>query len=329
MPTRRERPPECRRWDTRDPLGFAALAEQFLEHIQARNFSTLTVNSRARNLRFFFDWAQERGLMRPPQITLPILERYQRYLHHAHMKNGRPLSVRTQWLRLQTIRSFYRWLARGHYILSNPAADLELPRLAKTLPRDVLTMTEVQQVMNLPDVGTPLGLRDRAILETLYSTGMRRAELLSLHRHDLNFETGVVCIRCGKGKKDRMVPIGERAAAWVRKYLDDARPALMVEPDDGTVFLAYNGTPLADGSLGGLVRNLIRTSGVGKTGSCHLFRHTMATHMLEGGADIRFIQQMLGHAQLTTTEIYTQVTIRKLREVFMATHPSAHMERRE
>jgi integrase/recombinase XerD len=212
-------------------------------------------------------------------------------------------------------------------VLSNPAADIDLPKLEKRLPRDILTISEVEQVLSVPDVTTPLGLRDRAILETLYSTGMRRGELLGLRLTDLNPETGVIMIRLGKGKKDRVLPIGERALAWLRKYITDARPQLVVEPDDGAIFLAYNGTPLIDGSLGEVVRNLILDSKVGKRGSCHLFRHTMATHMLEGGADIRFIQQMLGHAQLTTTEIYTQVSIRKLREI-LATHPGARLKRR-
>ncbi|MBF0548698.1 MAG: tyrosine-type recombinase/integrase [Candidatus Riflebacteria bacterium] len=183
--------------------------------------------------------------------------------------------------------------------------------------------------MKVPDVKTPLGLRDRAILETLYSTGMRRGELLALRLYDLNPETGVVHIHLGKGKKNRIVPIGERAFIWIRKYIEDARRQIVIEPDDGTIFLASNGTPLCDGSLGVIVRNLLLNSEVGKRGSCHLFRHTMATHMLEGGADIRFIQQMLGHAQLSTTEIYTQVSIRKLREVFLATHPGARLKRKE
>jgi integrase/recombinase XerD len=315
-------------WNREDPAGMGALADGFFEFMKFKNFSHHTLSQREANLRFFFQWCEQRGITRPDEVTRPILERYQRYLYYNNLPSGRPLSVRSQFLRLQTIKAFYRWLTRKNHILSNPAADIDFPKLEKRLPRDVLTIAEVEQIMRVPDITTPLGLRDRAILETFYSTGMRRAELLNLRLYDLNPETGVVCIRLGKGKKDRIIPIGDRAYLWIRKYIEDARPKLVMEPDEGSIFLAYNGTPLADGSLGELVRNLLIKSEIGKRGSCHLFRHTMATHMLEGGADIRFIQQMLGHAQLTTTEIYTQVSMRKLREVFMATHPGARLKRK-
>ena len=329
MAFRRPKPLTVMQWPKDDPAGMGALGDAFLESMRVKNFAEKTILLWERNLRFFFEWCEPRGLTRPVQITRPIIERYQRHIFYYQQKNGRPLSAKTQSLRLQSIKMFYRWLTRSNYIPSNPAADIDLPKLEKKLPRQVLTISEVERVINVPDVNTPLGMRDRAILETLYSTGMRRGELLRLKLFDMNQETGVVFIRLGKGKKDRMIPIGERASAWLRKYIMEGRPKLVMEPDDGTIFLAYNGTPLSDGSLGEVVRNILIESEVGKGGSCHLFRHTMATHMLEGGADIRFIQQMLGHAQLTTTEIYTQVSIRKLKEIHSATHPGAKLERKK
>jgi integrase/recombinase XerD len=159
-------------------------------------------------------------------------------------------------------------------------------------------------------------------LETFYSTGMRRMELLGLKLYDLDQERGTIFIRQGKGKKDRMIPLGERAFVWVRKYLDDARPTLSLTPDDGTVFLTNAGLAFEANRLTQLVRDYVDLAEIGKTGSCHLFRHTCATLMLEGGADIRFIQQMLGHAKLETTQIYTQVSIRQLKEVHTRTHPA-------
>jgi integrase/recombinase XerD len=175
--------------------------------------------------------------------------------------------------------------------------------------------------MAVPDVGNAVGLRDRAILETFYSTGMRRKELAGLTLSCLDRERGTVMIRQGKGKKDRMVPIGERALAWIDSYLDMARPSLMVGEDKDTVFLNVMGMSLGLQHLSVLVKEYVDQADLGKTGSCHLFRHTMATLMLEHGADLRALQEILGHAELTTTQIYTHVSISRLKEIHSATHP--------
>jgi integrase/recombinase XerD len=151
-------------------------------------------------------------------------------------------------------------------------------------------------------------------------------ELAGLAIYDLDVERGTLMVRQGKGKKDRMIPIGSRAVAWIDKYLREVRPELVVEPDEGTIFLTIDGEAFGGGALTHLVRGYVNASGIGKTGSCHLFRHTMATLMLENGADIRFIQAMLGHVSLTTTEIYSHVAIRKLKEIHTATHPGARLE---
>jgi integrase/recombinase XerD len=190
----------------------------------------------------------------------------------------------------------------------------------------VLTATEAEQILAQPKIHGPLGLRDRAILETFYSTGMRRTELANIKLWDLDAERGTVMIRQGKGRKDRVIPLGDRAALWVHKYVLDARPRLATEPDDGTVFLSNAGEPLALDYLTELVRSYVEASGIQKRGACHLWRHTMATLMLEGGADIRFIQAMLGHSKLETTQMYTHVAIRQLQEIHRATHP-AKLER--
>ena len=195
-------------------------------------------------------------------------------------------------------------------------------RLDRRLPRNVLTVKEAEAVLAVPDVQTPTGIRDRAMLEVLYSTGMRRMELMQLQVFDLDAERGTVLIRLGKGKKDRMVPIGERAIAWVEKYRDDVRPELATGADDGTLFLTHLGEAFTPNRLTQLVREYVQAAEIGKSGSCHLFRHTMATLMLENGADIRYIQAILGHAELSTTQIYTQVSIRQLKAIHSATHPA-------
>jgi len=174
------------------------------------------------------------------------------------------------------------------------------------------------------DVSEPLGLRDRAMLEVLYSTGIRRAELSRLAVFDLDAERRTLMVQQGKGRKDRMVPIGERALVWVSRYLVEVRPLFATGADEHrTLFLTTDGTAISPDRLTDLARGYVQASGVEKQGACHLFRHTMATLMLEGGADIRYIQAMLGHAELSTTQIYTQVSIRALQAVHEATHPGA------
>jgi integrase/recombinase XerD len=190
------------------------------------------------------------------------------------------------------------------------------------LPKAVLSAAEVEQIMLQTDIHDPLGLRDRAILETFYSTGIRRLELAQLKLWDVDLERSTLTIRQGKGKKDRMIPLGDRAAAWVRKYLEESRTQLVSEPDEHFVFLSNVGEPFALDYLTELVSMYVKAAQINKQGSCHMFRHTMATLMLEGGADTRFIQAMLGHADLKTTQIYTHVAIRQLQEIHRATHPA-------
>ncbi len=163
-------------------------------------------------------------------------------------------------------------------------------------------------------------------METFYSTGMRRSELMGLKPHDIDAERGTLFIRQGKGRKDRIVPVGDRALAWIARYRDEIRPMYAREPDDGTLFLTNLFEPFTPNRLTQLVRDYINAAALGKSGSCHLLRHTCATLMLENGADIRFIQQLLGYAELTTTQIYTQVSIQKLKQVHSACHPSASLE---
>ena len=230
--------------------------------------------------------------------------------------------------KLLAVKQFLRWATRMHVTSCDVGAALELPRRPQHLPRAVLSVSEVEQVLAAPDLADPIGLRDRAILETFYSTGMRRMELITLQLPDVDAERGVVCIREGKGKKDRVVPIGERALDWIQRYVDEVRPRHAVEPDPGNVFLTRRGKPLRSNRLTELVHRYMNAAGLAKTGSCHLFRHTMATLMLENGADVRYLQALLGHAQLSTTELYTRVSIAQLKAVHQRTHP-AHRTRAE
>lgn len=300
---------------------------RFLTSLAVRNYSPATIEDRRHGLSAFILWCAERGLERPNEVTKPVLERYQRHLYYHRKSNGEPLSFRTQAQRMIPIRAWFKWLARENHILSNPASELELPRPERRLPALVLTADEADAVMAVPDTGAPLGLRDRAVLELLYATAIRRGELIALTLFDVDYARSTLIVRQGKGNKDRVVPIGERAKVWLSAYRDQVRPGLVVGRDPSILFLSRDGRPLEAKRLSEKVRGYIAAAGVGKPGSCHLFRHTAATLMLEGGADIRFIQALLGHESLETTQIYTRVSIAKLAEIHAATHPGARLAR--
>jgi integrase/recombinase XerD len=317
-----------------DPTARGGFRSALIEHIDwmgAMHYSTHSLKNRRIEAGYFIDWCEERSMMRPDEVTRAVLERYRQYLFHVRgTRTGAPLSLRTQHRRLAAVKAFFKWLTRHDHLLFNPASELELPRPPQQLPRHLLSIAEVEQIINATDTTDPtgLGVRDRAMLEALYSTGMRRGELVTVRLQDVNLTRGIVLIRQGKGKKDRVVPIGARACAWIEKYLYTIRPQYLIGEDHGALFLAKHGEALEGNQLSMIVKrsieeaNLERFRGTHPNAACHLFRHACATHMLENGADIRYIQVLLGHAELTTTEIYTRVSILKLKEIHDATHPA-------
>jgi integrase/recombinase XerD len=323
MTIQRRRKPRLTSHRAAEPAsGMMPYLRRFLDWSAARGYSERTVHLRETHLTRFIRWCAERGLERPQDVTRPVIERYRRHIHHYRKANGEALSFATQQQRLLPLRAFFKWLARDNYILSNPASELELPRITRRLPAHILSLAEIDAVLAQTAVHGLVGLRDRAIIETLYSSGIRRAELANLKLPELDLRNGTLLVREGKGRKDRYVPLGDRAIAALKIYLDDVRPELVIGADPGNVFIHEFGEPFDKGRLSDLVKRYLLASGIQTPGSCHLFRHAMATHMLENGADIRFIQAILGHAQLTTTEIYTHVSIAKLKQVHAMTHPA-------
>lgn len=308
-------------FDTYEFQDFGKLVNEYLLWLAERNYSEDTVGTRRLALGQFMYWSFERGLKRPQEVNISVLERYQRHLYYLKKKNGQPLSFRTQQSKLSSLRAFFKWLRKKRYIAYNPAADLMLPRDARNkLPRQTLSIQDIEEIMAQVDLGHKLGLRDRAILETFYSTGMRRSELIRLKIYDFSREKQTVFINQGKGKKDRVVPIGKRAIGWIERYLEESRPKLLTGLDQGALFLTKIGEPFSPHSLSTLCSAYLKAAG--KKGAIHIFRHSMATLMLENGADIRSIQEILGHAKLETTQIYTQVSIKRLRQVHAQTHPA-------
>jgi integrase/recombinase XerD len=245
--------------DVRDPNSLYHHMLRYLSYLAERNYSLRTVEIRNEQLRYLILWCDERGLTRPQQLDRPILESYQRHLFYYRKKNGEPLSSTNHHARLTAIRQWLHWLVRHGHLLYNPAADLEMPRVEKRLPKAVLSAKEAETVLAAPDVGTVLGLRDRAILETFYSTGMRRKELAGLTVGSIDLERGTVMIRQGKGKKDRMIPVGARALAWIEQYQTSARPELAIGGDAGILFLNTMGGPLGLGHLTMMVREYVES----------------------------------------------------------------------
>ncbi len=306
---------------------FAKLLQDHLEFLSQKHYSPATLHVRQIRLDMFVNWCTARGVTEPRSLTRNIVEQYQAYLFHYRKRNQEPLSWSTQHSRLVSLGVWLKWMARRGLIEHNPVAEIELPRAVYKLP-EFLSARESEAILHRATTLTAVKLRDRAILETFYSTGMRRSELLKLKIRDFDMLGGVVAIRGGKGNRDRVIPVGDRCLAWLQQYLAKVRPMFAGISGEETVFLTSRGKPFTPNHLSALVKRYVTAARIGKRGACHLFRHTMATLMLEGGADIRYIQQMLGHAKLDTTQIYTHVSIPVLKIVHSQTHPASSINGR-
>lgn len=315
-------------WDRSASDALALWRDAYLDQLAARNYAPGTLGGRRDAIKVFLNWCADRDLSRASQITRPILEAYQRWLWKYLKADGKRLGWSTQRQRVSTLKDWFRWMTKQNVLIHNPASELELPRMEKRLPGAALTLAQIEALLAVPNLADPLGIRDRAMLELFYSCGLRRTELCRLDLPEFNTERRTIHVRRGKGKKDRMVPVGERAVQWVEKYLVEVRPRLCLDTRTQAVFLTGYGGPFNPDVVSRMVSAMMERGGLSGKGSCHMLRHTCATHMLEGGADIRYIQQLLGHEKLETTAIYTEVNIRQLQEVHARCHPSGRLATR-
>jgi integrase/recombinase XerD len=296
------------------------LRARFVEAMTAWNWSRKTVVSYEQNVRYFIEWLDsETDITDLAKVTPERIASYQTALLAEEKRTGERISVPTQHQRLVALRGFFGYLWREGKLLTNPASQIALPKMHRRLPQAIVTPKEALRLLDSIDTATPLGLRDRAMLELLYATGIRNAELRALTLADIG--EGTLAIRQGKGGKDRMVPIGPVGWAVLRDYLTQARPKLASWDGAPNVFLTKNGRPLDTFAVINAVRRAARGARITKAIHPHSLRHACATHMLRGGADIRHIQKLLGHASLQTTEIYTQVEIGDLKAVHRMYHP--------
>ena len=301
------------------PIGYSlrcvsALVDAYLSHLAVeRRLSPNTVESYGRDLSQLS--AAAAGVERAVEaLDRRALEQVVRQL----MSEGRsPKSVARA---VACFRGFYRFLVVSGHRSDNPAADLRAPRAWKALPK-FLSPEEVDRLLGAPDTTQPRGIRDRALIELLYATGLRVSEMVSLRQQDLNLESGYLTCT-GKGRKQRLVPIGEEASAWLTRYLKESRPALLKRKSSAKLFVnARGGSGLSRVGFWKILKEHGRQAGLPRTLSPHVLRHSFATHLLERGADLRAIQMMLGHSDLSTTQIYTHILDARLRAVYDKFHP--------
>lgn len=299
----------------------STLTGRFLSYAQAHGYSENSLVNMRRYLGTFSKWCGTRRIHSGTAITPDVLQSYLVDLSNHRTKQGHPLAWHSKEATLIPLRAFLRWLSREIGKPDLLSADLRLGRHPVVLPKGVLNEDEVKKVMEQPDISSAGGLRDRAMLEVLFACGIRRMELAALQLGDIDFAGQTLTVRRGKGAKDRILPIGGNALGWTRRYLDEARPRLAGQ-DTADLFISDRGSRYNVSWLSSRLGAYIRKALPGQRGACHLLRHSMATLMLERGADIRHIQEMLGHADLSTTQIYTRVSINSLKDVYARTHPS-------
>lgn len=290
--------------------------------MKVQSYAPRTIESAEAHIRFFFEYLEKETKVKDlSELCHADLEAYQTWLYFAPSRaSDRPLSLIAQHTRLWAVRGFFATLFKRGAIFHDPAASLEYPRCRAPLPRGILKQDQVLALLSAPDVKTLLGLRDRAILEVLYATGARNAELLTLKLSGIDREAGQIRL-VGKGDKERAVPLGRIALNWLWRYLEEARPKLAQGPDGGWAFLSKSGRPLTRCALTLLVKLHAKRAGLPARTTPHSLRHTCATHLLQAGADIRSIQALLGHESLSTTQVYTRVEIGDLKKVHAAFHP--------
>jgi integrase/recombinase XerD len=292
-----------------------AIETDYLDHLKVeRGLSPNTLIAYRQDLARLAAWREKKGL-----ATLE-LRQADLAAFMASLRQG-GLQARSVARVVHALKGLYRFAVREDRLHADPMENLRAPRAFSALPR-FLTGAQVEALLAAPDTKTPLGLRDRAILETMYATGLRAAEVLGLRIGDVDLEIGVVTA-FGKGRKERIVPIGREAQAWIRRYLQKSRPRLVKRADGGVLFLSQRGGKLGHMGLWTVVRRHGVKAGVERNLSPHVLRHSFASHLLERGADLRSLQAMLGHADISTTQIYTHITKERLRAIYDRFHPRA------
>lgn len=299
-------------------LSLELWSERFCLWLRLRNSSEMTIASYREGLRQFFLYLSSLGVNSINAINRELVEGYRGELYQRRYR-GKPLTAATQGSRLGAVKAFLRYLFKENHLLVDVGAAIDLPKSVRPLPK-VLSEDEMLRLLVAPDVTSSAGIRDRSMLEVFYCSGIRNGELGGLQLGDIDWERQALWIREGKGKKSRLVPLGEEALAWLEEYLVRARPQLAISPSEHHVFLNAKGAPLKRDSIAAIVKRWSLAAGLLGVHP-HTLRHSCATHMLRRGAGIRHLQTMLGHSSPLTTELYTKVELTDLHKVLRRCHP--------
>ncbi|OGS22178.1 MAG: hypothetical protein A2252_04210 [Elusimicrobia bacterium RIFOXYA2_FULL_39_19] len=304
--------------------------EMLKKHMEAMGCSKRTLKDYPEQLKFFVEYIASIGLADVNEITKDVILNYQAYLYGYINKRGKPISLETQYGRLTPLRTLFRFLVRKGYFLYDPTSTLEMPKRKKNLPRGILERREMYKLLNQPNVDTPLGLRDKAMLELMYSSGIRSEELRNLKIYEVDTINQEMRITQGKGGKDAIIPIGEIAAKYIDEYLKIARPKLFQYAEEvlhcrpqenNLLFITKGGKQINAGNLIWVVGKYIKRAKIEKHITPHCMRHSMAVHMLRSGANLRVVQEMLRHSSIETTQIYTHIAINDLKREHRKHHP--------
>jgi integrase/recombinase XerD len=304
---------------------FQPLLEEFLQYLRhERGHSELTQKTYKAMLDQFVAWVAEQGVSQWQQVTLTHLTGF---LHHEHQRtpsnlapdSGRRLSPETVYLEIAALRAFFKFCENERFLVNNVAENLSLPRRWRRLPK-ALTDAEIKRLLIPLIPETPDSLCDQAVLELAYASGLRLAELRQIRLEQLHLEAGFVNV-IGKGNKERVVPLGRPAIDALQRFLTAGRPCLVKAHTPSQAFLTGRGRPFAASTLWWRIKRRVRLAGIERNVTPHMLRHSFATHLLEHGADLRVIQELLGHASISTTEVYTHVARSRLRDVHRQYHP--------
>ena len=303
----------------RNPLEEAGVV--WLAHLGGLDYSPHTLRRFYFDIWCFLSFARAADIVELSQVTGPEVMAFRRW-----MQGLGTLAESTQRSTLMCLKALLQWAFRQELVRRVPEDEFRIVWHGRRLPRNVMRPDEVERLLSVPDTHTRTGLRDRTILELFYSTGLRRSELLRLRVDDILGPRGLVLVREGKGRKDRYTPVGLRALKWLSAYLEQVRPFWAGANAQDALFLTMNGVPMTSKALDVCISGCFRLAGFPKGYSCHALRHSMATHLMENGADIRAVQEILGHASITSTQIYTHVSQTHAKEVHARCHP---MERQK
>lgn len=298
--------------------------ERYHQQLEILNFAARTWITQRSYLRLFRHFLTELQLTDVHAVTPSVLQDFQRWLFYQPSARGLARTAASQNSALSTVKAFFAFLHTEGVLPTNPAKALRYARQPDPLPRNILTVQEARRIIEAPDTHTVLGYRDRTLLEVLYATGIRKQELMNLTVDEVNLDEELLRINAGKGGKDRVVPLSRMACRYLETYLKVIRPELLRGATSSRLFISLRARPMGKNTVGAVVEKYARLARVKKPVTCHLWRHTCATHLLKNHANLRHVQEILGHRSLATTERYLRLTITDLKEAHRKYHPREH-----